>query len=201
MLVRELMVTAVASVGAESSLAEAVRLLAARRVSALPVVDEARRVVGILSEADVLRLQIAEDPRAHLAPTPPPHPWPATVSAVMTPDPVTAHTGSDVSLVALTMADTGWKSLPVVDEQDRLVGMVSRSDVIAALSTSDEEIRVRVAHDLDQLGRGGWTVAVRNGVVSIHGVVSRKDAALATAVATTVRGVRRVDVQVPQSSP
>jgi CBS domain-containing protein len=201
MLVRELMATTVASVDAQSSLAEAVRLLAARRVSALPVVDEVGRVVGILSEADVLRLQIVQDPRAHLAPTSPPEPWPATVSAVMTPDPVTAPAGSDVSLVALTMADTGWKSLPVVDDHHRLVGMVSRSDVIAALSTSDEEIRAGVARDLDQLGRGRWTVSVRNGVVNIHGVVSKKDAALATAVATTVRGVRRVDVDVPQPSP
>jgi CBS domain-containing protein len=198
MLVRELMVTDVASVAAESPLAEAVRLLAARRVSALPVVDKARRVVGILSEADVLRLQIAQDPRAHLAPTTPPQPWPDTVAAVMTPDPVTAHAGSDVSLVALRMADTGCKSLPVVDDHDRLVGMVSRSDVIAALSTADEEIRSGLEQALDQLGRSDWAVVVRNGVVSIKGVGSQQDAALATAVATTSPGVRRVEVDAPR---
>jgi len=201
MLVRELMAADVASVPPQSSLAEAVRLLATRRVSALPVVDEGGLVVGILSEADVLRLQIAQDPRAHLAPTAPPEPWPDTVSAVMTPDPVTAHAGSDISSVALTMADTGWKSLPVVDDHDRLVGMVSRSDVIAALSTTDEEVRTRVEADLGQLGRGGWTVAVRNGVVRITGVQSQQDAALATAVASTSHGVRRVDVDLPLARP
>jgi CBS domain-containing protein len=201
MLVRELMATDVASVAAQSPLAEAVRLLATRRVSALPVVDEGRLVVGILSEADVLRLQITQDPRAHLGFTAPPEPWPDTVSAVMTPDPVTAHTGSDVSSVALTMADTGWKSLPVVDDHDRLVGMVSRSDVIAALSTADEQIRSTVQHELDRLGSGGWTVAVCNGVGSIKGVESQQDAALATAVASTSPGVRRVDVALPLARP
>ena len=122
-----------------------------------------------------------------------------TASAVMTPDPVTAHAGSDIS-VALTMADTGWKSLPVVDDHDRLVGMVSRSDVIAALSTTDEEVRTRVEADLGQLGRGGWTVAVLR-VVRITGVQSQQDAALATAVASTSHGVRRVDVDLPLARP
>jgi osmotically-inducible protein OsmY len=96
------------------------------------------------------------------------------------------------------LADPGCKSLPVVDHHDRLVGMVSRSDVIAALSTADEEIRSGLEQALDQLGRSDWAVVVRNGVVSIKGVGSQQDAALATAVATTSPGVRRVEVDAPR---
>lgn len=194
-LVRELMATDPARVQAASPLMEAVRVLAERGVSAVPVVDDDDRVVGILSEADVLRLQITEDPRAHLAGIPEPPPWPRTVEAVMTPEPVCALVGSDVATVALTMADTGWKSLPVVDEQDRLVGMVSRSEVIRALSTSDAEIRRRLVHDFERLGRHEWSVQVRDGVVSVHGAASAREASLARAVAATAPGVRRVEVE------
>lgn len=194
MLVRELMATDPARVQATSPLMAAVRVLADRGVSALPVVDDEGRVVGILSEADVLRLQITEDPRAHLAGIPDPPPWPRTVETVMTPEPVCALVGSDVSTVAMMMADTGWKSLPVVDDHDRLVGMVSRSEVIRALSTSDTEIRRRLVHEFEQLGRREWTVRVQDGVVSVLGAASARDAALARAVAATAPGVRRVEV-------
>ena len=67
MLVRELMASDPARVQATSPLMEAVRVLAERGVSALPVVDGEDRVAGILSEAGVLGVQITEDPRAHLA--------------------------------------------------------------------------------------------------------------------------------------
>jgi CBS domain-containing protein len=112
----------------------------------------------------------------------------------MTPEPVCALVGSDVSTVAMMMADTGWKSLPVVDDHDRLVGMVSRSEVIRALSTSDTEIRRRLVHEFEQLGRREWTVRVQDGVVSVLGAASARDAALARAVAATAPGVRRVEV-------
>ena len=188
------MATDPARVQATSPLMAAVRFLPYLGVSAVPVVADASPVVGILSEADVLRLQITEDPRAHLAGIPDPPPWPRTVEAVMTPEPVCALVGSDVSTVAMMMADTGWKSLPVVDDQDRLVGMVSRSEVIRALSTSDTEIRRRLVHEFEQLGRREWMVSAHDGVVSVHGAASARDAALARAVAATVPGVRRVEV-------
>ena len=76
MLVSELMTTNVVAVDTECPLDAAVRLLADRGVSALPVVDRSGLVVGILSEADVLRLHLAADTRAHLrplAPTAPEH--------------------------------------------------------------------------------------------------------------------------------
>ena len=201
MLVSELRTREVASVQAGSALDAAVRILADRRVSALPVVDAAHRVVGILSEADVLRLCLADDPRARMRPTDPdPGPvdgepaWPATVDEVMTPEPVTAREGSDVAEVAHLLADTGWKSLPVVDPEGRLVGMVSRSDVIRVLSTSDAEIWLHVVRDFGQVNQAQWEVRVTRGVVTLSGVAAGRDARLAAAIAATAPGVRGVVV-------
>ena len=198
MLVRELVTRDVAHVREASALDSAIRVLAEQRVSALPVVDVTGRVVGILSEADVLRLHLSADPRAHLRPVmdEPAEPWPATVAEVMSPDPVVAHEGSDVAEVARVLADTGWKSLPVVDAEHALLGMVSRSDVIRALSTRDADIWLRVVRDLGRLDRPGWTVSVSvsRGVVTVTGVPAGPDAQLAAAVASTAPGVRDVVV-------
>lgn len=198
MLVRELVTRDVAQVRDTAALDSAVRVLAEQRVSALPVVDASGRVVGILSEADVLRLHLSADPRAHLRPVVEEtvEPWPATVGEVMSSDPVVAHEGSDVSDVARILADTGWKSLPVVDADHALVGMVSRSDVIRELSTRDADIWLRVVRDLAQLDRPGWTAAVSRGVVTVSGVRAGRDARLAAAVAATAPGVRDVIVEV-----
>jgi CBS domain-containing protein len=196
MLVRELVTRDVAHVREASALDSAIRVLAEQRVSALPVVDVTGRVVGILSEADVLRLHLSADPRAHLRPVvdEPTEPWPVTVAEVMSPDPVVAHEGSDVAEVARVLADTGWKSLPVVDAEHALVGMVSRSDVIRALSTRDADIWLRVVRDLGRLDQPGWTVSVSRGVVTVTGVPAGPDAQLAAAVASTAPGVRDVVV-------
>ena len=199
MLVRELLTREVAAVRENCSLDAAVRILAERGVSALPVVDHQDRVVGIVSEADVLRLCLAEDPRAHLrlpvAPDPAGAAWPATVSEVMTPEPVTAHEGTDASEVARLLADTGWKSLPVVDDHGVLVGMVSRSDVIRSLSTNDAEIWLHVVRDFAHIDRAAWEVRVARGVVTVSGVEPGREARLAAAIAATAPGARGVVVE------
>ena len=199
MLVRELLTREVAAVRDDSTLDAAVRILADRRVSALPVVDDRGRVVGILSEADVLRLHVADDPRAHLRPPDADEgvaPWPSLVSEVMTPDPVTTLEGTDASEVGRLMADTGWKSLPVVDEHGVLVGMVSRSDIIRMLSTRDAEVWLHVVRDFSQIARQHWRAEVSRGVVTVTGVEPGRDARLAAAIARTAPGVRGVVVEV-----
>ena len=198
MLVSELMTTDVVAVDTECPLDAAVRLLADRRVSALPVVDRSGLVVGILSEADVLRLHLAADSRAHLRPlaatVPEDATWPRYVDAVMTPDPVTVHRGADVSEVAACMADTGWKSIPVVDDHGALCGIVSRSDVIRVLGRADAEIWTQVVHDIAAVAGEGCTVEVRRGVVTLSGLESESAARVASAIASTAPGVRSVVV-------
>jgi CBS domain-containing protein len=194
-LVRELLTRDVASVEEDSALDVAVQVLAARHISALPVVDAGERVVGILSEADVLRLHVGADPRARLRPVDDEaQPWPLTVREVMSADPVVAHAGSDVAAVAQVLADTGWKSLPVVDDHGCLVGIVSRSDIIGALSASDSDISQHLEREFAELGRPEWTASVSRGVVTIAGVGTGREARLARAVAATGPGVRAVVV-------
>ena len=202
MLVRELMTRDVAFLLEDVPLDSAVRLLADLGVSALPVVDADARVVGILSEADVLRLQLAMDPRAHLRPLREDGtPWPDSVGEVMTPEPVTAHEGSDVADVAHLMADTGWKSVPVVDDRDRLVGMVSRSDVIRVLAASDEDVAREVRGVLAEAGRQQLQVDVDRGVVTVGGVQTGRDARVVEALVSTMPGVRGVVVSGPEGRP
>jgi CBS domain-containing protein len=112
----------------------------------------------------------------------------------MTPDPVVAHEHSDVAHVGRLMADTGWKSMPVVGEAGVLVGMISRSDVIRALATDDVQIREAVVRDMAQLSDRDWQVEVSDGVVTVLGVRSERDSRLASSIAATAPGVRRVVV-------
>jgi CBS domain-containing protein len=196
MLVRELMTSPATSLRAGSRLDAAVQVLAAQHISAVPVVDAYGHVVGIVSEADVLREGLPEDPRSHLRPTrqPAATAWHRLVDDVMTVDPVTVEAQSDAARAAELMADMGWKSLPVVRDR-HLVGMISRSDVIRALATPDVEIQRTVASEFAQIGREDWTVEVVDGVVTLRDVAPGRETRLARAIAETVPGVRRVVVQ------
>jgi CBS domain-containing protein len=198
MLVRELMTSPATSLRAGSRLEAAVQVLAAQHISAVPIVDVQHHVVGIVSEADILRERIAPDPRAQLRPVDQPtQPWHRLVDDVMTPDPVTVQDNSDAGRVAGLLADTGWKSLPVVSGL-RLVGVISRSDLLHALSTPDIEIEERIADEFALIGRDEWHVEVTEGVVTLRGPMPGREARLATAMAETAPGVRRVVVEQPR---
>jgi CBS domain-containing protein len=194
MLVRELMTSPATSLRSGARLETAVQVLGAQHISAVPIVDANNHVVGIISEADILGERITPDPRAHLRPLPAPEePWHRLVDDVMTPDPVTVQENGDVEQVAALLADTGWKSMPVVRGL-QLVGMISRSDVLRALTTPDVQIQERVIDDLAEIGRDEWRVEVNEGVVTVHGPQPGRETRLATAIAETAPGVRRVVV-------
>ncbi|WP_406830706.1 CBS domain-containing protein [Pedococcus sp. KACC 23699] len=194
MLVREIMTVPAYSLPLGSTLEAAIQLLARAHLSALPVVDGDHRVVGIVSEADILRLQLTPDPRAHLRPVELDEvPWPRLVDEVMTPDPVTVLETADVAELGQLLADTGWKSVPVV--RDRvLVAMVSRSDILRAMTTSDSAIRRHLTREFAALGRARWSVSVAEGEVTVTGTRGGREARLAHVMASAVPGVRRVVV-------
>lgn len=194
MIVREVMSTPAFSLRSGTRLEAAIRLLAARQVSSVPIVDEHDRVLGIVSEADLLGQRIPSDPRAHLRPIPEPdRPWSELVDDVMTANPTTVQEGSDLGWVSDLFARTRWKSLPVV-RGPVLVGMISRSDVIQALTTPDVDVQQRVAREFAQIGRDDWIVEVVDGVVTLRGLQPGRETRLATAIAETAPGVRRVVV-------
>lgn len=193
MLVRQIMTSPAYSVDEGAQLETALKLMASARVTGLPVVDAIGHVVGIISEADLLKMDFEPDPRAHLRlsqranDTPPP----ATVGQAMTAHPHTVRDDSDVAELAHTFANTPWKSVPVVRD-DVLLGVVSRSDVIRALSRSDEAIASEVARLLAEMCLKGWSVDAKEGVVHLAGACSERERGAATSIARSVVGVRQV---------
>lgn len=192
MLVSDIMSTSVVSIHRDAQLSEAIALLAGRGVSALPVVDPEGRLVGILSEADVLRQSLPRDPRAHLRPTDPAPDREPTVDDVMTVDPVHVTRHGDCADVGQVLADTGWKSMPVV-EDGRLVGMVSRSDIVRALAVDDTGLAAALREAFTAAGHPEWVPVVRAGHVTLSPHPGRL-AEAALAIASTVAGVRSVQL-------
>jgi CBS domain-containing protein len=170
MQARDVMTRDVVSVGPETSAKYAAEVMAEHGFAALPVVDD-DRLVGIVAEADVLRDRMPPDPRLHLrrdgaAPTSAPS---LLVHGVMTHDVRSVQQTADVSDVARLFVDDRLRSVPVVDG-DRLVGIVSRRDLLRTLIRPDAEIR----HDLLHLVEGytgsldSWSISVADGVVTIQ---------------------------------
>jgi len=118
--VRDVMTPEVITIGSADPLAQAVELMLAHRHTALPVVDGASRLVGILSEADILTVG---SPGA-MSGT-----GPATVGRVMTQTAVTVDAAATVGQARALIADRGLRTVPVLDG-DRLVGVLSRSDLL-----------------------------------------------------------------------
>jgi CBS domain-containing protein len=198
MLVREIMTSPAYSVQEDAALGEALKLMADAKVTGLPVLDGDGRVVGIISEADLLKADLEPDPRAHMRVAAKTSEQSAlTVAAVMTPNPHTVREDSDVAELAQTFASTSWKSVPVV-RGDVLLGVVSRSDVIRAMSRSDQDIAVEITRILAETGLAAWNVDVTGGVVNIRGTASDRERAAVTSIAQSVKGVRHVTSPEPE---
>lgn len=194
MLVRDIMSAPAVSVGERTSCAEALALLAERRLTALPVVDTDGAVVGLLSEVDLLRATLAPDPRAHLAhPASHGEPLPPVVADLMTRAPTTVAERGDVADVARLFVRTSFKCLPVLRD-GRLVGVVSRSDLVRALARPEGEVLAEVRAVLAELGGPGWQATLSGGEVLVTGPGSVREDDLATRLASSVLGVRAVRV-------
>ncbi len=157
MRVAALMSAPAVVVGPESLLEDVARMLRIREISALPVVDGERRLVGLVSEADVLAAETSRQAA-----------W-ATTSAqdVMTRDVVAVRSDADVREVAGLMSRRGLRHVPVL-EDGHVVGMLSRRDLIGMLDLSDADIKAAIDAVLDEeLGPGRPRVTVRRGRVLV----------------------------------
>ena len=195
MLVREVMTSPVVTVPLDWTVKQAVHLLYERDITAAPVFDDEGRLVGIVSEMDLLRGEFEADPRAYLRPAAEPEsPPPAAVKDVMTPYVQTVRENDDVLDLVELMITTGVKSVPVTRDSD-LAGIVSRRDLMCILARSDERIRDDVLAALRELSAETATtrVAVHDGVVELSGDADDRSARIADAIARTVPGVLRVD--------
>ncbi|HZE29919.1 MAG TPA: CBS domain-containing protein [Actinoallomurus sp.] len=192
MLVREVMTTPVVTVPSGCTVRQAARLLYERNITAAPVLDQQGRIVGIVSEMDLLRGVFEPDPRARVRPAASPaSPPPATVEEIMTPDVRTARETDDVLQLTNLMVTMRVKSVPVVRDGD-LVGIVSRRDLMRMLAHEDERIRDDVLAALEAVSTGTamTRVTVRDGVVELYGEDS--PAGISDVIARTVPGVVRV---------
>lgn len=195
MLVREVMTSPVVTVPSDWTVKQAVRLLYESDITAAPVLDDEGRLVGIVSEMDLLRGEFEADPRAYLRPAAEPEsPPPAAVEDVMTPQVQTVRENDDVLDLVELMIMTGVKSVPVTRDSE-LAGIVSRRDLMGILAHGDERIRDDVLAALRELSVETATtrVAVHDGVVELSGDADDRSARIADAIARTVPGVLRVD--------
>jgi len=194
MRVRDVMSSPVVTVPPDMRLKEVADLLVQREISAVPVVEDGA-LVGIVSEADLVPLELTPDPRAHLAPVPePPAHLPRVVAEVMTREVVALPERADAAEAGRLMLERGIKSIPVVRER-RVVGIVARRDLLKVLACGDEDI----AGDLralleEELGPPSpYRVAVRDGVVELTGPPDPTARRLATLLVRGVPGV--VDIR------
>ena len=153
--VADVMTREVATVAPATPVKEIARVLAQRRVSALPVVDLEGRVVGVVSEADLLlkegRGALADPPRRFEAASRRAQRAKAgaTVAAeLMTAPALTIAPEASVADAARLMRERGVKRLVVVDDHDRLAGIISRGDVIRVFLRPDGDIRRAVEEGL-----------------------------------------------------
>jgi len=124
-LCAEIMSRDVVSVRPGQPAADAAALLARHRIKALPVVDAQRRLLGIVTQSDFFRAQRTGSRRAN-----------GTVRDLMTRAVAVARAGQPIVELARAFSDGGLHHVPVLDEDRRVVGMVTQSDLVAALLRS-----------------------------------------------------------------
>jgi len=186
--VRDVMSEHVVSVARQTPYKEIVEKMVHHAVSAMPVVDDTNKVLGVVSEADLLHkvelmgaerhVQLLERRRRRVAR--------AKASGdvagdVMTTPPVCISADASLSAVARMMDDEHVKRLPVVDEQGQLIGIVSRRDLLRIYLRDDDAISADIAEGV--LRQGMWMdpaaidVTVDRGVARLSGEVDRKSTA------------------------
>ena len=175
----------------ETHCKDAAALLVRHRISALPVADETGRLVGLVSEADLLPLEATPDPRSAATPLPPrAMPLPRTVDEVMTPEVYTVDEDTDLGTVAQRMLEANVKRFPVL-RGDRVVGIVSRHDLVRVIARADEEVEAGVQKLLSDEGMRltATGVTVHDGVVELSVDGDGPTLRLAEILARSVPGV------------
>lgn len=193
--VRDVMRVPAASVAGDTPFLDVAHTLAREQVSALPVVDSDDHVIGVVSESDLLaKAAVMAEPRRHGAVG---RLWQHrlydkshgdTAATLMTFPPVTVHPAQRVADAAWTAAHGRLKRLPVTDHHGRLVGVVSRHDLLSALIRDDTEILAEVESLVGRylLDPRAVDVTVEHGVVTVTG---RADKALVPELLASVRDI------------
>jgi CBS domain-containing protein len=192
MRTREVMSSPVVTVPPDAQLKDVAATLVEHGINAVPVVDDGDRLVGIVSEADLLTLEATPGVwhrPGSAARQGPPH----TAREVMSHSVYTLTQDTDAAAAARMMLRHNLKSVPVV-AGGRVVGMVARRDLLRLIARSDHDIRAdlerRLKEELDALQR--LAVDVADGVVTIDAAVGPLARQLLEGLARTVPGVTEV---------
>jgi CBS domain-containing protein len=175
--VEDVMTTRVIWVTKDTAFREMAAALREYRVSAFPVVDDDRKVIGVVSEADMLNKEALDDEpglisgilhRRDQAKA-----RGITAGELMTTVVVAVRPEDTVQHAAKLMYDRGVKRLPVTNESGRLVGIISRADVLSVFDRTDAAICHEITHDVllgeflaDPLV---FQVTVMDGIVTLSG--------------------------------
>ena len=217
MLARDVMVAPVITVGVNATVREVARTLLDKRISAMPVVDGKGKLVGIVTESDLMRraeagterryswwLEAFQGERALAADYEKSHA--VKISDIMTREVVTAAPEMPLHDIAELLETRRIKRAPIVNRNGELVGIVSRANLLQAVATArprlemhlpDAAIRQKL---LDHLTQQNWpracnlNVTVSNGVVDLWGLIDSEDERKALRVAAeNVPGVAQVN--------
>ncbi|MEU8433249.1 CBS domain-containing protein [Streptomyces sp. NPDC029216] len=201
--VSDVMTHTAVAIGREASYKEIVELMHQWKVSAVPVLEGEGRVVGVVSEADLL-------PKEEFRRTEPLLPdqleeaskaGGVLAEELMSSPAITVHHDAPVAEAARIMARKHVKRLPVVNEVGMLEGVVSRSDLLKVFLRPDEELEeeIRLAVLAELTPGVTFDFAVQDGVVTLCGPV--RDRALIPLLARAIRAVEGVvDVRMEPDS-
>jgi CBS domain-containing protein len=214
--VQDLMTRKVFTVGPETPFKDVVETLLRHDVSGLPVVDDDGRLLGIVTEADLVSKEayggsrrrpvqvlvdvLGGDARwTHKA-------MGLTAESLMTPRPFAIGPGEDATFAARRMLEHRVKRLPVVDHDNRVVGMLSRHDLLRVFDRPDADItldlRDRLASPRYAPEDHEITFTVDRGVVRLEGtVLYPSDRAVVEGLARSIPGVVAVESAVEAREP
>ncbi|MCX4555587.1 CBS domain-containing protein [Streptomyces sp. GTA36] len=198
-IVSDVMTHTVAAIGRGARFKEIVQMMQEWKVSALPVMEGEGRVVGVVSEADLLPKEEFRDSDpdrytqlrrlSDLAKA-----GAVTAGELMTTPALTTRPNATLAQAARTMARAKVKRLPVVNELGNLEGIVSRADLLKVFLRDDEEIAEEVRREvvayLFPTPASTVRVEVRDGIVKLGGHV--RDTSLVPVAARLVRAVEGV---------
>jgi len=178
--VKDVMTTSVVAIGESANYKDIIIAMIARRVSACPVLDVTGRVVGVVSEADLLLKELGPEhfdgPGASLRASgrrgERAKANGMTAAELMSTPAVTISPAASVAEAARLMHQYGVKRLPVVDADGQLAGIVSRLDVLSVFTRPDDQIRddvMQVIVGEFALNPDTFGVTVASGVVTVTG--------------------------------
>ncbi len=202
--VRDVMTEDVVSISERTPFKDIVQTLSRHSISAVPVIDDERRVAGVVSEADVLHKMEFTGGEPHLPLLERKRRRDTRVKAqaeiardLMTAPAVVIDPDATITFAARLMDEERIKRLPVVNGFGQLVGIVSRTDLLRVYLRDDESIRAEIVDRV--LTRALWfepgtvTVTVRRGVVNLTGTVDRRTTiGIVVRLASSVAGVVEV---------